>query len=281
MTDPWSRPYWKPTGGSASLFYFVPGEPPKEGLNLSRSRHRVEGFPQGLNVSAHERDADPEWFMRFFARPGLGFGIDEALAERADEVRGVARGTVLRGEFPDPPDLGYLRDGVGVVSALLDQGGMGVLDLSVARWWSPEEWVARFVERGGFAVGDFVSLVSSDDEAVHPGIWVHTRGMRKFGRPDLQVKHVRGPWSGDNPLIQAAAGVLNSLSERLCLGAVLRDREVVAFPGRQRRCTFLLTPDDIDSPACHFGNEVLEVVDLVGDRPGADLNGLVEEVAGP
>jgi hypothetical protein len=123
MTEPWSRPFWKPTGRPASLFYFIPGEPPAAGLELSRSRHHAEGFPEGLELSAHERAAAPEWFAGFFARPGLGFGIDEAFGERADEVKAAARGSVVRGEFPDPPDLGYLRDSVGVVSALLQQGG--------------------------------------------------------------------------------------------------------------------------------------------------------------
>ena len=131
-----------------------------------------------------------------------------------------------------------------------------------------------------FPVGDFVRIISSDDELLHPGLWVHTRGMRKFGRPDLQVKHVPGPWAEDNPLVGAAGHLLNSLAERLCLGAVVGDGETMAFPGLGRRCTFLLTPDDSDSPACHFGNEVLEVVDLVDGRASGDLHFLLEEVAG-
>jgi len=250
MTEPWSRPYWKPTGRPASLFYFIPGEPPTAGLELSRSRHHAEGFPEGLELSAHERSAAPEWFAGFFARPGLGVGLDEAFGDRADEIRAAAR------------------------------GGLSVLDLNAARWWSREEWLRRFVDRGGFAVGDFVSIISSEDELVHPGLWGHTRGLRKFGRPDLQAKHVPGPWQQGNTLVGAAGKVLNSLAERLCLGAVLRHGEVMAFPGMRRKCTFLLTPDDIDSPTCHFGNEVLEVVDVVGGRPAGDLNRLLKAMTG-
>jgi hypothetical protein len=55
---------------------------------------------------------------------------------------------------------------------------------------------------------------------------------------------------------------------------------VWAFPGPRRNCTFLLTPDDIDSPSCHFGNEVLEVVDVVRGRPARDLNRLLQELTG-
>ena len=126
---------------------------------------------------------------------------------------------------------------------------------------------------------DFIRIISSDDEQLHPGIWVHTRGMRKFGRPDLQIKHVPGPEPADNPLLQAAGEVLNLLAERLCLGEVIQDGEVMAFRGTRRRCTFLLTADDSDSEACHFGNEVLEVADLVGKSAGADLNRLLGKLA--
>src|SRR5688500_5412298 len=140
MASDWSRPRWNPTGRPASLFYFVPGEPPAAGLKLSRSRHHVEGFPEGLQLSAHERSDAPDWFAGFFARPGLGSGMEDIFGDKASEVRAVTRGTAVRGEFPDPPDLGYLRDIVGVVSAVVDQGGLGVLDMFAARWWSAEEW---------------------------------------------------------------------------------------------------------------------------------------------
>jgi hypothetical protein len=163
MTADWTRASWQPTGRPPSVSYFVPGEPPVGGLALSRSRHHVEGFPEELRLSAHERSADPEWFGRFFARPGLGFGIDKVFGDGADAVRAMERGTVVRGEFADPPDLGYLRDTLGVLSALLDQGGLGVLDLFACRWWSPGEWAGRFVERSGFALGDHVQVISSDD----------------------------------------------------------------------------------------------------------------------
>jgi hypothetical protein len=54
-------------------------------------------------------------------------------------------------------------------------------------------------------------------------------------------------------------GSLNSLAERLCLGVTIGDGEVMAFRGVRRRCTFLLSPDDLGSEVCHFGNEVLEL----------------------
>jgi hypothetical protein len=279
MSTGWSRPRGKPTGRPALLFYFIPGEPPAGGLALSRSRHHVEGFPAELRVSAHERAAGPEWFARFFARPGLGFGIDEAFGAASGAVRAAGRGTVVRGEFPDPATLDYLRDSAGVVSAVVEQGGLGVLDLYAARWWSAARWVERFVDRCEFEVRDHVEVVVSDDDRHHPGVWVHTRGLRKFGRPDLQVRHVPGPWSDENPRVKAAGHLLTNLAEYLARGAVIRDRQTMTFPDAAGPCTFLASPDDLDSEACHFGNEALEVVDLVDGRPSSDLNRLLEGAA--
>jgi hypothetical protein len=275
----WSRPHWKPTGRDASLFYFVPGEPPADGLTISRSRHHVDGFPENLQLSSHARADAPDWFASFFARPGMGFDLDRAFGDKANGVRAAEHGSVLRGEFPDPDSLDYLRSTVGVVSALLDQGGLAALDMTSCRWWTPEEWLSRFVDRNEFAVEDHIQILVSDDDRHHPGLWVHSRGMRKFGRSDLQVKHVPGSGGHGNPLVKAAGDVLNSLAGYLCRGAVIEDRHTMAFPGRKGKCSFLLTPDDVGSEECHFGNEVLEVVDLVKGRPANDLRRLLEDIA--
>ena len=62
----------------------------------------------------------------------------------------------LKGVF-DKPDA----------DAVLEQGGLGVLDMYSARWWSPRQWTARFIDRSGFAVEDFsvrrlVSVTSAE-----------------------------------------------------------------------------------------------------------------------
>jgi hypothetical protein len=271
MDESWTRPRWTPTGRDASLFFFIPGQPPTGGLEISRSRHHFEAFPDGLQISSHERSADPAWFDGFFARPGLGFSLDEESGDAAATVRAAPRGTVARGDFADPPDLAYLRNSMAVVSAILEQGGLAVLDLLSCRWWSPERWLARFVTSSEFEIEDHVGIVVSDDEENHPGLWMHTRGLRKFGRPDLQIRHVPGEWSEDNPLVQAAGGLLNHLAGNLCRGSVITDGQVMNVAGTRRRCTFRHTPDDTPSDRTHFGNDVLEIVDVVRGKPSSDL----------
>lgn len=279
MSGDWTRPEWQATEGIASLFFFIPGPSPTGELKLSQSRHHVDGFPEELEVSAQERSASPEWFEGFFAQPGMGYDLESAFRDQVDAVRNVQQATVVRGDFVDPDSLDYLRNTIGVVSAILEQGGLGVLDVSAARWWTRAEWLSTFVEENDFAIEDFVRIVVSDDELLQPGLWAHTRGMRKFGRPDLQIKHIPGPWQEDSLIIGAAGNLLNSLAEQLARGMILLDGETMAFPGIEAQCTLIASPDDTESPECHFGNEALELVDVIDDEPGEDLNRLLTEIA--
>jgi hypothetical protein len=278
MSADWSRPLFKPNGRQALLFYFIPGQAPTDGLNLSKSRHHVDDFPQELEVTAQTRADAPEWFASFFARPGLGADLDQVFGAEAATVSAAALGTVVRGTFAEVSSLDYLRNSVGVVSAVVDQGGLGVLDLSAARWWSRAEWCQHFIEDANFDIRKFVRIIVTDDDHQHPGLWMHTRGMVKFGRPDLQIKHIPGPWEANNPLIQAAGDLLYSLATMLARGAAVRDGETMAFKGVKHQCSFVVSPDDADAADCHFGNEALEVVDLVRGKPSRDLCRLLEEI---
>src|SRR5512134_1150566 len=109
---PWDRPAHAAGGGEALLHYVVPGARP-EALAVSRSRHRVESLPEALRVvgcSAAEAGLEA-----LLAEPALGRALDEALGGAAGAVRRAEGAVVVHGVFPDPPDLGYLRDTLGVL----------------------------------------------------------------------------------------------------------------------------------------------------------------------
>jgi hypothetical protein len=132
MSEDWSRPHWHPSGRQASLFYFVPGDPPSEGLHLKAARHHVD--PQGawqeiVDITLHERDEAPGLFASFFDPNGVGHDIGARFGAGAAPLRSAQRGTLLQANFPDPPALGFLRDTTRVVSAIRVKGGLGVLDL--------------------------------------------------------------------------------------------------------------------------------------------------------
>lgn len=195
--SPWARPYLAGPGGEAYLFFAVFGASGGP-LSLEAKRYRVNGIPPGIEVAAYARpgqDAVLDSLASGHAWERL-WHEDPGLAER---IRAAPGCVVLRGGCREVETLGYLRDAVGIVTALLDQGGLAVLDLQILHFWTPEEWRTRIFEPAG-PVPDRHAVILVSEERDLPGtVWFHTRGMRKFGRPDLSIHHV-GPACRDGVL---------------------------------------------------------------------------------
>jgi hypothetical protein len=61
-------------------------------------------------------------------------------------------------------------------------------------WWEPDVWKRRIFEPAAPVPRHHVVILTSEEESVVPQsdalLWFHTRGMRKFGRPDLSIHNV-------------------------------------------------------------------------------------------
>jgi hypothetical protein len=212
----WPRPHHKPSASKASLFYLVFGEPPAH-LNVKRAIHHVDELPPQLQVSIHGRGDDAAWFDGWLSAPvgaeiPLVFGDDAQQVYRADKVAAV------RAEFNDPASLAYLRNTVGVVGAIAEAGAVAIFDVAALTWWRPAEWRRRFVERSAFHIGDHIFTAVAQEPG---GLSMQTRGMGKFGRPELLVRHLPGPRDLDGPVVRDAASVLDGLANYLARGGVV------------------------------------------------------------
>jgi hypothetical protein len=246
----WERPHWEPGGGDAHLFYKLHGDfsrPP----TVSRSRYRTEGPPATVELTTFT-DADSPDAFAF----GLDdFFLDDLRATRADLAAAVARAPqalVLRGAVADPDSLDYLRDTVGLITALLDTGGaLAVFDPFRFHWWTPDEWRERAFDAGGPAPRHHVVILVSPEAADGGGgVWVHTRGMIKFGRPDLSV---RGVTDDELPAIE---DLCNRFIEMMAFGAIVPEGQ----PIRMRALAGEWTchhGGDLDDP--EFNNVHLEI----------------------
>jgi hypothetical protein len=184
----WPRPHFRPGGGDAHLFYKVQGRfPGPAEIEVSRSRHRTAGVPAGCEVQRFERGAHPEVLGLGLDDGWIGNELRRTNAALAGGLAAASGCLVLRGVVTDPSSLDYFRDVVGLVMALLDQGGAAVFDPHQLRWWSAAEWREKAFEPAGAEPGRHVSILVSDGPG---GRWYHTRGMIKFGRPDLSVRGV-------------------------------------------------------------------------------------------
>jgi hypothetical protein len=65
------------------------------------------------------------------------------------------------------------------------------------RWWEPGGWRRHIFEHGGPVPRHHVGILTSNENksgvTAQPLTWFHTRGMRRFGRPDLSVHDVPLP----------------------------------------------------------------------------------------
>jgi hypothetical protein len=185
---PWPRRHFQPGGGDAFLLYQVFGRF-EAGLDISEVQYRTAGVPSGLDLVQHTASRHPEAFGWF--KPGYLWDLllkdQPELARAVDEAPACLR---LQGTVQDPSTLDFFRDAIGVLTAATDAGGVAVFDPQSFKWWSPEEWRKQVFEPAGPVPRHHVIILTSEEEG-HAGTeWIHTRGMRKFGRPDLSIHAV-------------------------------------------------------------------------------------------
>jgi hypothetical protein len=180
----WGRKYYEKPGGRPRLFYVAFGKPDGP-LAISASQYRCAGIPDGLEINGYGPGKHPEEVGRF--RAGYLWNElereDAALAAKISAADGCFR---LDADLDDSPTLNYLRDTIGFLTYLLDHGFSGIYDPFMLRYWSKETWRRDvFDPAGPVPRQHVVTLVGQDGPDTE---WFHTRGMRKFGRPDLSVR---------------------------------------------------------------------------------------------
>jgi hypothetical protein len=197
----WPRSQFQPGGAEAYLFFAVYGEFSTE-VEVSRVKYRTSGIPRGINVRRLDREKNPDFP---FSTGPIGELLQPkqpalfASIQRADEC------IIIQGAVPDPSDLNYLRDTVGVVLYFLEHGGVAVLDPQQFKLFDAERWRKELFEPQPPQLHRHVVILVSEETAAPappPGgaagkaetgesaLWIHTRGLRKFGRPDLSLRHV-------------------------------------------------------------------------------------------
>jgi hypothetical protein len=215
----WPRPLYKRGGGDALVLYTVFGKAPKQ-FDLTTD-YRTSGIPESVEIYLQTKDQAPSSFA--LAREGAvgaELGRNPALAKL---IRAQSDCVVLQGQVKDPPSLNYLRDTIGLVTWLLDQGCVGVLDILMAKWWSREEWRKSIFEPAQASpLRHTVILYSPEGDGTE---WFHSRGMRKFGRPDISVRFVPAQHRA------AIAAMCNRLIVMQAQGALIPQGQEITMQG--------------------------------------------------
>lgn len=199
----WPRPLFQPGGLPADLVFQVfsaglPADPPP----ISRERHGLPAgeAPEGIFLSELPRE-EAEGFFQSFALAPLFGPAQAALGVELGEVLGAAVCYEVAGEAPEPEDLAYLQHAWGVVRWLCEQGAGPVYDVHARRWWRREQVLALPLDRPfDFEREVTIEVLQTADPGL--GRLLITRGLAKFGRPDLVI--VRAG-DGDDARIRALA----------------------------------------------------------------------------
>jgi hypothetical protein len=243
----WPRRHYVPGGRDAFLLYVVYGrvDVTKE---LSRSKYRCDGIPDGIEVTTYGPDQRPDVVAMF----RHGYAWNEFVTndpKLAATVTNQDSCLILRGQIPDPPSLNYLRDVVGVLTFSLDAGGVAIYDPQTLAWSSPADWRARIFDVDSAVPRHHVNiLVSEEGDGTE---WFHTRGLRKFGRPDLSIHKVLPQYR------EAITELCSRFIELLAFGGIVPEGQEIRMASlpSAMRCFHRGNADDPD-----FNNEHIEIL---------------------
>jgi hypothetical protein len=244
----WPRRYYQGPGGRPFLFYVVFGAfPPMPAL--SRQEYRSSGVFPGLQLSHYDRGKHPDVLDGF----RQGYLWDELKRHEpglAEAVQAADECLILRGELEDQGDLNYLRDTVGLLTFLLDHGGVAVYDPWMFRWWQPAAWKGQVFQPGRAVPRQHVVILTSEEPEDASLTWFHTRGMRKFGRPDLSVHGVPSQYR------EAVIDLCNRFIEYQALGGVIEEGQEIRLKTLPSGMT-CRHAGDVDDP--DFNNVHVEI----------------------
>ncbi|MBY0461447.1 MAG: hypothetical protein K2V38_29370, partial [Gemmataceae bacterium] len=209
----WPRPHFAPGGGEPLLYFVAFGEFDLS-KPLSASKYHSRGPGDWLAVNQITRDAHAPAFERHQSNPFWEHIRRDAPAA-IEEAERAPQAIELRGAVSDPDTLDYFRDAVGVLAWLLDCGGVSIYDPQRVWLWSADEWREEVFAPGSPQPHLHTVILVSEDG---PGrTWMHTRGMRQYGRPDLSVRGV-----GESHL-DAVTELLDRFINLQALGGLITD----------------------------------------------------------
>lgn len=223
----WSRPQHSPGGSDAQVALIAYTTGPLAGLSVSRSRHGVpedaHRFP--MRLDHHSREDAPQRFEELDDAEIMARARMDQPVLDLDALRRARHQVRLELTMQDPDDLEYLRACWAFMRAVCDAVPvMGLLDVHASRWWTPD--ALRGIPTGAsFDVGREVLYAFETRADPTFGHVAYTRGMRKFGRPDVILTHRRSSQR------EHAGRVLAAVARAMALGARPKAGHAIALPG--------------------------------------------------
>ncbi|GHT31110.1 hypothetical protein FACS189434_00270 [Bacteroidia bacterium] len=182
----WKRAYFQQPYKKPFLFYVIFGTSKMDTLSVSRNKHNIDGMPDELELINYNKTKDKDYIEGLYA-DYFGTLLKEKSADLYKKVKNCENITIVKGEFEDNETFDYLKNTIGIMQAIIETGTVAVLDMQILEWNESQEWTEKYFEpKAPQTLKQAVILFSEENGK----IWLHTRGMRKFGRPDISIRNV-------------------------------------------------------------------------------------------
>ena len=222
-------------------------------FKITKEKHHVYGIPEGIEIQMFRRPDDDEYFKGFFGG-SLGLVLYDSNKELYDKASEANNCVVVRGNVEDDTSFEYLRDVIGIVEAFAENGAIAVLDLLNMTFISPTEWRNMYFEQEINPVKHVNIFVSDDEEGTY---WYHTRGLIKFGRPELSMHKIK------REDIDKVKEIFDMLIEYEGHGVFFKEEVKVVTPENE---TYIIKTDfinDFENPDfnnAYYNLEIKEVI---------------------
>jgi len=183
------REYYEDIGYKPFLFYVIFGVAGEE-LEVSRSKHHVDEFPQGLAIQTVSRPQNAEYMDNLLGGE-LGKILKSSDRVLYEACQNSDKCAIIQGTVQNDSTFDYMRNVIGIIEAFIEKGAVGVLDLLTFNLIAPERWTEKIFEQEINAQNHAVILCSEEKPSTNgKAFWLHTRGMAEFGRPDIGIHNV-------------------------------------------------------------------------------------------
>jgi hypothetical protein len=217
----WQRPHWQASDEEILLQFYVFGK--FEAVRVPSLAYGSDGLPEGITATNH-RHGDLRGWDGYPLQGAMGRMYKADALQAWQQAFDAPEVMVVRGTLKDSKETGYLRDTLGVLAGLLDIGGVAILDPQTLSLLSAADWRRKYLVADGAPIRNHL-LILCDGEPEPGHSWIHTRGMRKFGRPDISIHQV------PDAAIDRAGLLCETLVQMQALGAHFVDGQRLAIEG--------------------------------------------------
>jgi hypothetical protein len=225
-TNVWQRNYFDKPYNNPFLFYVLFGTNNISQLKPSKNKHNINGMPEELEIINYSKENDEQKiYIEGFYKGYLGKCLEEKNGELYKRIISCNNVTVITGEFVDSETFDYLRNTIGIIQALIETEITVILDMQIIKWFEPNEWSEKYFKPKSPQVFDHVNILYSNENG---GLWLHTRGMRKFGRPDLSIRNIV-----ENKM-ELGIEIINRFIEIFAYGLIPNETKEIKIKGMEK-----------------------------------------------